>query len=320
MSNNRNFRPDFHQNFRKINLNHIPVFTAIVETKSLTAAARLMGYEKTRVSRILTEFENDLNTELVFRTTRDLRLTKAGQAFYNQCKKILSDLQDATNQLSYKGGEVSGHIRLTAAHGIASALLPQSIKEFNKLHPQVTFEIILTQQSLNLVKEGIDVAFRVGVLESSSYKVKRVADAQFAFAATPLFLSTNPQLQEIRDLASVPTMTLPNFNKTSLIFKKGHEEIRLKLAALIESNSPTLILDLTMKNLGVCLLPEFICRDQFKTGQLVHLFEQWSTHSVPISLLFHASGRKDTHVSLFIAFLSSRLGKLYQDGPTLSDT
>jgi LysR family transcriptional regulator, regulator for bpeEF and oprC len=300
--------------FRKINLNHIPVFAAIAESKSITAAARIMGYEKTRVSRILTEFESDLDTELVFRTTRALRLTKAGELFYIQCKKMLADLEDATDQLGHRGGEVSGHIRLTAAHGVATALLPQTIKEFNARYPQVTFEIILTQQSLNLVKEGIDLAFRVGALESSSYKSRKIADCQFAFAATPQFLKSRPPLNVLKDLNSVPTITLPNYDKTSLIFSKPGEDTRLKLTSAIVTNSPTVIMDLTLMDLGVGFLPEFICRDYFKTGQLIRLFEQWNTSLVPISLVFHASSRKNQHVSLFITFLSTRLKKIYLDG------
>jgi LysR family transcriptional regulator, regulator for bpeEF and oprC len=306
MSNNKNFR--------KINLNHIPVFAAIAETRSITAAARLLGAEKTRVSRILAEFENDLNAELVYRTTRDLRLTTEGERFYGRCKKILSDLEDATHGLSRGGDEATGHIRLTGAHGIASSLLPQAIKEFNKLHPRVTFEIILTQQILNLVKEGIDVAFRVGALEDSAYKSKKIGICPFAFAATPYFLSSNSPVGRIEDLSSAPTIALPSFDRRPLVFRKPGSIARLKLSSSIVCNSPTVILDLTLKDLGIGLLPELTCRDHFRTGRLVRIFEQWNTDPVPISLLFHASARKKTHVSLFIAFLSSGFGKLYLSG------
>jgi LysR family transcriptional regulator, regulator for bpeEF and oprC len=303
MSNNKNLS--------KINLNHIPVFIAIAELKSLTAAARFLGSEKTRVSRVLAEFESDLNTELVYRTTRDLRLTAQGQVFYDQCKKVISELETATNQLSRKSGEVSGHIRLTGAHGVASAVFPQTIKEFNRLYPRVTFEIILAQNSLNLVKEGIDVALRVGHLEDSSYKAKKIGDCQFAFAATPLFLSSKQPPRNIEDLATASTIALPNFDRKYLIFKKPGSEVRLKLESHIVCNTPILALDLTLKDLGIGLLPEFICRDHFRTGQLIRMFEQWSTHSIPMSVLFHASAQRNTHISLFIAFLSSRSENLY---------
>jgi len=296
MSNNHNLK--------KINLNHLLVFMAIAETRNLTQAAKLLGSEKTRVSRVLSEFENDLNAELVYRTTRDMRLTEAGQKFYLRCKNILGELEEATNQLSYKDGEVSGHIRLTAAHGISSAILPQIISEFNKLHPRVTFEIIMTQQMMNLVKEGIDLALRVGTLEDSSYKVRKIGDAHFAFAATPVFLSSHQHVHQLTDLSSIPVMALPNFNNKMLLFRNGEEEVSIKLSSAFACNSPDLLLDMTLKDLGMALLPEFICRDHFKTGQLIRVFENWKPNPVPVSLLFHASGRKSTHVSLFIAFLS----------------
>lgn len=289
----------------KINLNHLLVFMAIAETRNLTQAAKMLGSEKTRVSRVLSEFENDLNTELVYRTTRDMRLTEAGEQFYIRCKRILGELEDATNQLSCKDGEVSGHIRMTAAHGISSAILPQLLKEFNKLHPNVTFEILMTQQSLNLVKEGIDLALRVGVLEDSSYKVKKIGDAYFTFAGTPVFLSNHQHMHHLKDLASIPVLALPSFNNKILLFKNAEEEeVSIKLESSICCNSPDLLLDLTLKDLGLGLVPEFMCRDHFKTGQLIRVFENWNTRPVPVSLLFHASGRKATHVSAFIAFLT----------------
>jgi LysR family transcriptional regulator, regulator for bpeEF and oprC len=298
------------QNFGKINLNHLPVFAAIAESKSLTEAARSLGSDKTRVSRILTELESDLDAELVYRTTRDLRLTEAGQLFDSRCREILSNLEEATNQLSHKGTEVSGHICLTAAHGVASALLPIAIKDFSKLYPQVTFQIILTQQSLNLVKEGIDIALRVGRLEDSSYKVRKIGNVHFAFAATPLFLSSSSPVRKIEDLGSARTITFPHFNKKPLVFKCGGEEARVKLGSAIVCNSPDVILGLTLQEMGIALIPEFICRDHFKTGQLIRVFENWSLEPAPISLLFHTSTRKTTPVSLFIAFLSNYFGGL----------
>jgi len=305
------------QNLKKINLNHIPVFVAIAETKSITAAAHLLGQEKTRVSRILSEFESDLNTELVFRTTRNLRLTKRGIVFYEQCKKTLQELEEGMRILSHRGGEISGHIRLTAAHGIASALLPSVIKEFNQLHPLVTFEIILTQQELNLVKEGIDIAFRVGELENSSYKVRKIGDAQFVFVSTPSLLTSNFQFRSIEDLENISTIVLPSFNKKSLSFKNGDEAVNLRLKNKLICNSPSLLMDLVLKDFGIGLLPEFLCRDHFKTGQLIHLFDQWHTHTVPLSLIFHASSGKNKHVALFIDLLSSSARKMYQTAPLM---
>ena len=301
--------------YQSLNLNHLPVFAAIAETKSLTAAARSLGSDKTRVSRVLRELESNLNVELVYRTTRDLRLTKAGLIFYEHCRKILSDVTEATNQITGKGGEISGHIRLTGAHGIASAVLPQVIKEFKQLYPSVTFEIFLTQQTLNLVKEGIDIAFRVGPLEDSAYKVKKIGLCHFAFVVTPNFFNSRKPVRNIEDLSVTSTIALPSFDGKPLLLKNGNEEVRIKLSSAIICNSPSVIMDLTLRDLGVGLLPEYICRDYFKTGQLIRILEPWALEPVTISLLFHASIRKQTAVSLFIAFLSSHFSKTFSETP-----
>jgi DNA-binding transcriptional LysR family regulator len=299
MSNNKKFG--------KINLNHIPVFAAIAETQSLTAAARYLGSDKTRVSRILAEFERALNAQLVLRTTRDVRLTSEGERFYEQCKKILLDWENAANRLSLASDEISGHIRLTAAHGIGSLLLPRAIKAFRQRFPRVSFEVVMTQQTINLVQEGIDIALRIGPLEDSTFKVKRIGECRFIFAATPRFLSSMEPLQRIENLSMATTMAMPHFNRKTLLFKRSGVTVRFKLNSSIVCNSPLVVLDLALQDLGIGLMPELTCRDRLKTGQLVQLFEDWSTETTPISLLFHASTRKNIHVSHFIEFLAAHV-------------
>jgi LysR family transcriptional regulator, regulator for bpeEF and oprC len=300
MSNNSNW-------MKNINLNHLPVFAAIVETGSITAAAQLLGSEKTRVSRILTELEDALGTKLAYRTTRHLRITEQGQALYVRCKRIIEELEETAGQIIQQNDEISGHIRMTGAHGLVSAMLPDIIVNFSKRYPRVTFEIILTQAALNLVTEGIDLALRIGRLKDSSHRVRQIADAQFSFAATPAFLSNVPQPMELESLSKIPTLTFPHFNKKSLIVNKLGRTKEISLHTPILCNSPDMILNLTLRSMGVGIVPEFICRDHFKTGQLVQLFEPWSPATVPLSILFHDSSRKRKHLSIFMAFLASSI-------------
>jgi LysR family transcriptional regulator, regulator for bpeEF and oprC len=300
MSNNRNW-------LKIINLNHLPVFAAIVEAGSITAAARLLGSEKTRVSRILTDLENALGTKLAYRTTRHLRITEQGQALYGRCKRMIQDLEETTGQIIRQNAEISGHIRLTGAHGLVSAMLPDILVNFSRQHPRVTFEIILTQEALNLVTEGVDIALRIGHLGDSSHRIRRVGNARFSFAATPAFLRDVPQPMELESLSEVPTLAFPHFNKKPLTVNKPGSTKKISLRSPILCNSPDMILNLTLKNMGVGIVPEFICRDHFKTGQLVRLFEPWSPAAVPVSILFHDSKKKGTHVAIFLSFLASSI-------------
>jgi LysR family transcriptional regulator, regulator for bpeEF and oprC len=293
------------KNRSNFNLNHLPVFVAIAESKSLTEAAQAVRQDKTRVSRILSELEGSLNVELVYRTTRDLRLTDAGQLFYVRCKEIMTNVEDATDQLSRKETEVSGHVCLTAAHGIASVILPLALREFGKLHPQVTFEIRMTQQSLNLAKEGIDIALRVGMLPDSSYLARKIGLIRYAFVATPKFLNSYPPVRKIEDTQSAKTVTFSHFNKKALHFKKANETLRIRLDSGITSNSPDFILSVVLQDMAMGLLPEFVCRDHVATGRLVPLFDRWQLEPVPISLLFHKSALRPAAVTAFIEFLAN---------------
>jgi DNA-binding transcriptional LysR family regulator len=195
---------------------------------------------------------------------------------------------------------------MTAAHGIASLVLPTVIRDFQKLYPKVTFEFRMTQQSLPLAKEGIDVALRVGNLEDSSNIAVRVGNIRYAFVATPNFLKLNP-IRRLKDVESTKTITFPHFNNKRLPIKRGSEQSQVRLNGAIVCNSPDLLLNFALQDLGVALLPESLCRDHFKTGQLIRLLEKWQINPVPISLLYRDSERKPRPLSLFIEFLSNYL-------------
>jgi LysR family transcriptional regulator for bpeEF and oprC len=290
---------------KRINLNHLPVFVSIVEAGSITAAARRLGSDKTRVSRILAELETDLGIQLALRTTRHLQLTEEGRALYQRCKSALEDLEEAAGQVVDRGEEVRGHIRITGAHGIISFVLPEIVQKFLQRHPKVTFDVVLAQEKLDLVKDGIDLALRIGPLEDSSYKARKLGECKFLFVATPGFLGAGSRLSAIEDLSSCPIIAFPHYSGTSFSVSARGKSKKLRLESGIVCNSPDLILGMTLKGIGVGILPELICREYLRTGQLVQLFEPWGPTPAPISMVFHPSGRTRPHLSLFMNFLAS---------------
>ncbi len=295
-------------NLEKIDLNHLAVFAKIAESGSLTKAAQNLGQPKSRVSRILSALEKDLGVQLIHRTTRYLQLTDIGQRFYDHCRGPLAGLEEATRDLSNCTEEIQGKIRITAAQDFGLALLPMMIDEFSRLYPKVFFDVNLSQESLNLVQESIDIAVRFGPLKDSGLKVHKVGDIHLALVATPEFLSSRPPLNQLSDLVEAPCLCFEASRQKGWSFTNGRERKMIKIKPALTSNNPDFLLKMALRSRGVALLPDYLCREALKSGRLVGLFKTWRSEGIQVSLVFPYQKQLPQHLRRFTDFLLHQMG------------
>jgi DNA-binding transcriptional LysR family regulator len=290
-----------------IDLNHLTVFAKIVESGSLTKASLALHQPKSRVSRVLSALERDLGLQLVHRTTRHLQLTDIGRRFYEHCKGPLAGLEEATRDLADCAEDVQGVIRLTAPQDMGTSVLPTMIDEFSKMYPKIHFEVVLAQESLNLVSESIDVAIRFGPLKDSSMKAQKVAEISLILVASPNFIETQPPLNQLSDIMNLPCLSFEATKGKAWSFNNGREKRTLKVKHTMIANNPEFLLKMALKHRGVALLPDFLCRDHLQTGALVQLFRTWKSDVVPLSLVFPYQKQLPYHIRRFADFLKIRL-------------
>lgn len=293
----------------EINLNHLVTFIKIAESKNLTVAAKVLKQDKTRLSRVLKELEEMLGVELIYRTTRQFQLTEAGARLYKRCQPALLSLQNTTSELTSHDGDLKGHIRITGAHGVFSRLIPSIIADFSATHPQVTFDIVFAQQGLDIIREGIDLAIRMGQPKESGLKMLKLADFRLILVASPLYLKKS-DLITLESLRTLRLLMLESMNNKPLrlIDNKGNEE-EISLTGSITSNDPDTLLAMTLKGLGASLLPEVLVQSHLQTKELVHILPAWTTHSLPISLLFANRKKIPPHIRAFANFLADSFRK-----------
>src|SRR6185503_2217826 len=147
-----------------MDLNDIVVFTKVVETRSFTGAAEQLGLPKSTVSRKLAQLEERLGVRLVQRTTRKLALTDIGQAYYERCARIVSDLQAAEQLVTDMQATPRGRVRVTAPVDLSTRYLGAIIADFLAAHGDVNVELEATDRVVDLIEEGYDVAVRFGPL------------------------------------------------------------------------------------------------------------------------------------------------------------
>ena len=180
----------------QLDLNQIQTFVKLAQAGSFTKAAQILRQPKSRVSRRLAALEKELGVQLIYRTTRQFQLTETGRAFYEKAQGLIAGLEALSAEVSDTTTQIAGVIRITASDDMGVKYLPPILDEFSRLHPQIQFDVVLTQSYVDLVKESIDVALRIGHLKDSSLRAKKVGSLKNIFIACFIFIIT-PLLSDI---------------------------------------------------------------------------------------------------------------------------
>ena len=150
------------------------IFTRVVEFHSFTQAAHSLGMQKSTVSRRIALLEERLGVRLLNRTTRKLRLTEVGQAYYDRCRQIMLDFAEAEQAVMQLQQEPSGLLRITAPIEFGQLYLAEVLGDFMRLYPQITAEVELSSRTVDPLEEGVDIAITVGQPEDSTLIARRL--------------------------------------------------------------------------------------------------------------------------------------------------
>lgn len=290
-------------------LDEIETFVAIIEEGSLSAAARRSGLALSAVSRRLKDLEARMGVMLLRRTTRSQSLTEAGQEFHLRCRQILSDLDEAEASLRDKSGGLSGRIRMAAPVSFTALHLSGLLSDFLAAHPQVTLELDLSDQRLNLVEEGYDLALRIGRLEDSGLIARRLTVIRHLPVAAPGLIARLGQPERPEDLADFPALRyLSARRRAAWRFRRPDgSDGQVSLKARMLCNNGDVLVRSAVQGLGLCLEPTFVTAPAIAQGQLVPLFADhiWSDNA---AYIVFAPGRvQPRRVRALIDFLAKAL-------------
>src|ERR1700753_1828940 len=185
-----------------MDLNDIVVFTKVVETKSFTGAAEQLGLPKSTVSRKLAQLEERLGVRLVQRTTRKLALTEIGEAYYERCARIVSDVQSAEQIVTDMQASPRGRVRVSAPVDLSSKYLGAIIAEFMVEHPDISIELDASDRVVDLIEESFDLAVRIGPMPESTLIARKLCVIAQQMAASPSYLAkrgTPKTTEELED-------------------------------------------------------------------------------------------------------------------------
>lgn len=286
----------------------IQAFVRVVENASFSAAARILGVAPSSVSRHVSELEQALGAQLLTRTTRQISLTEAGQIYYQRALRILEELEISRSELAHLG-EPSGVLRVTLPSGFSREVVTSTLPAFFTAYPAIKVLLSVTDQIVNLVEGGFDVALRVGEPADSTYKATRLGECRRVVCASPSYLRMHGQPttpEALNDHNCLTWRDSPGFNIWR--FKTPDGVVGVKASgSLFASNADTLIAG-AAAGIGIALLPEWNLRSELESGRLQTILDQHEP--VPATSSFYALHAHSRHVPpklhAFLDFLKSR--------------
>jgi len=291
-----------------IKTEEIQAFVQIVKASTITAAAEQLDVAKSAVSRRLSELEERLGVELFHRTTRRLVLTESGQAFYARCYQILDDLEEAEHTVSQAHHELSGQLRVAAPLSFGVMHLGPAIIEFQKIHPQLSFDIDFNDRQIDLIQEGFDVGIRIAHLKDSSLIARKIANLSTVVCASPEYIKNHGVPNTPEELINHSCITysyLDTPNRWSFINKQG-EQLTVKVAKLMQANNGSFLTDVAVSGLGIVRQPRFIAYEAIKKGTLIPILQDFSTIGINAYAIYPPTRHLSQRVRYFIDFLVER--------------
>lgn len=304
-------------NMFNFDMNLVRLFVSIIDTGTLSAAAKLHGITKSQVSKNLKKLEDLLQTQLIRRSTRRLELTQQGEVLYQHGVGMLQEIEAARQEIQRLGAEPMGNVRLSVPTGLGELILQPMLIEFKKKYPQLNLQIMFSNRVNDLIEAQIDVAVRAISEPPKDYVAKKVCDISWRLCASPYYIRKNKlDMDNVEKLAELDYLC-PSNNKQyeTLTLFSDKEVFKIKMNPKLQSENFRFLLEAVKNDLGVALLPTYVIEQDVMKGNLKILFPELNIESVNPSLYIlttpkpHLSSAAIKTVTLF---LQEQLGFLFR--------
>jgi DNA-binding transcriptional LysR family regulator len=282
-------------------------FVKVVETGSLSAAARALELSQAAVSRQLGGLETHLQTRLLVRTTRRIALTDAGRAYYEQAKGILAAIEDAETALTAKHAIPTGRLTVSASVSFGRLRLAPALPDFIARHPEVTVDLLLLDRVVDLIEEGVDVAIRPGALADSSLIARKIGEFRRVVCAAPDYVERRGAPLTPGDLQQHDCVVSTLLDTAQIWrFRTPDGEVEIPISARLRSNSLDATIAAAVGGAGLVLAPSWLVQDHLAAGRLVAVLEPFEPQAIPIHAVFPHARLMSARVRTFLDFLDER--------------
>lgn len=297
----------------------LKAFVAVAEDGGFAKAARKAGAATSSIMRQVDALEDDLGAVLFNRSTRSVTLTPAGEAYYAQASRILSDLEEANQSVSEASGSPKGLLRVSLPVAFARLHVAPIVPKFLDSFPGVELELLMTDSIVNLVEDRIDVAIRIGSLESSSLIARKLAANRRVVCASPEYLRKHGEPNDPEELArhNCLTFSYSTGDRTWRFAKPGGNK-QVRVRGNLRANHSETLREAAIAGLGFVLMPTWLIGGDLGRRLLRPVLTDWEANvgrQIPTSqpdggihAVYLADRRASGKVHAFVDFLTTSFG------------
>jgi DNA-binding transcriptional LysR family regulator len=291
-------------------LEGLAVFAKVAELRSFAAAAKDLELSKATVSKAIARLERRLGARLFNRTSRRLALTDAGQLLLDRAARILAEGEAAESEAHSQSASPRGLVRLAVPMSFGLREVAPLLPEFLAEYQDVSVDLHLSDELVDLIGAGFDAALRIAALPDSSLRARRLRDVSRNLVAAPSYLKRRGRPSHPRDLmhhACLCYAYLPTPDVWRFVNRAG-EVVQVRPAGPLRANNADALAPALLAGLGLAVQPDFVVGEAIKDGRLEVVMQDWSPPPIALHLVMPPGGPRPARVEVLAAFLSERLG------------
>ena len=298
-------------------LDNIAVFVRVVELGNLSAAGRDMRISPAVASNRIKELEKHLGVRLFNRTTRQLMPTEQGTVFYSGAKQVLEAIVEAEAAVSALSGQPRGSIRVTAPLGLGRRLIASGIPEFHDKYPDIEVRLRLSDHNVDIMKEGIDVAFRLGLIEDSSLRMRGIMECERVLAAAPAYVEARGEPADPNELVASRhdclMLRFPGLKEYFWTLRTPAGPAKFEVHGPFDSDDGDVLTGWALAGRGIVNKPRFEVEPYIRDGRLKVILPETPPTPVQFAAVYPHKKFQDPKVRLLLDFMAERCQRLIRD-------
>lgn len=286
------------------------VFVRIAERGSFSQAAEDLQIPRATVTNLIKRLEQHLGVRLLERTTRHVRMTHDGEAYYHRCVRLLLDLEETES--AFRNAPPKGLLRVNLQGTLAKHFVMPALGGFLAQYPDITLHIGEDDRLVDLVREGVDCVLRAGLLQDSSLIGRQVASLEQVTVASPEYLAqhgTPATLDDLQQHFAVDYLSSATGRAVPLEFRVGREVVARLLPARVSVTGVDLYTGAALSGLGIVQVPRYRIVHELAAGSLRELLPECPPPPMPVSVVYPQSRQLSARVRVFSQWLAAQLGQ-----------
>ncbi|OCQ24066.1 LysR family transcriptional regulator [Pseudoalteromonas luteoviolacea] len=290
-------------------------FIRVVETGSFSAVAVELNTNQATISKRIASLENKLGTKLLVRGSRKHTLTEAGKAYFERVSNIVMEIDEAEAEARSLTATPKGHLRITVPTMFGSMYVAPVISEFLSLYPEIGLDMKFDENMVDLVREGIDVAIRLGDLQDSSLVAKNLGYDELIVVASPKYLSKYSIPSRLEDLKTHNCLiySLSPKRGTVWVFGTQSNTTKVEVTGNFQCDNGMGLMEMLLADAGIALMPKWMVHQEIEAGRLLHILNDHYKR-YPISAVFP----KNRYIPLKVRSFLDFMAKVIRTDPVLS--